>query len=264
MTDEPILQPGEPQPDPAVGDDATPEPDATEVEAETESATEGDEVLAEEEPPADETQSDDTNEDALTEADETEAPEGDAEAAPSDDVDDKTQLTPEFCRRVEAILFTSEQPISARRIAAVLKVRDALVRAAIRELAAQYDLEKHAFTIVEIAGGHQVLTRPEFGDLIAKLYEHTKQSKLSQAALETLAIIAYKQPVMRVEVEDIRGVGVQPVLKSLLDMGLVRVVGRAEALGRPLLYGTTRKFLITFGLKSPKDLPSIEDLKTPE
>lgn len=175
--------------------------------------------------------------------------------------EEPTNLTPEFCRRVEAILFTSEQPLSAHRIAGVLKARDALVKAAIRELAAQYDLEKHAFAVVEIAGGYQVLTRPEFGDLIAKLYEQARQSRLSQAALETLAIIAYKQPAMRVEIEDIRGVGVQPVLKNLLDMGLVRVVGRADALGRPLLYGTSRKFLITFGLKSPRDLPSIEDLK---
>lgn len=212
--------------------------------------------------PAEDQQSDD-EEHAEAVEDATEATEEEAQAeGPAEE--DQTRLTPEFSRRVEAILFASEQPISAHRIAAVLKVRDGLVKAAIRELGAQYDLEKHAFGVVEIAGGHQVLSRPEYGDLIAKLYEQARQTKLSQAALETLAIIAYKQPVMRVEVEDIRGVGVQPLLRSLLDMGLVRVVGRADALGRPLLYGTTQKFLITFGLKSPKDLPSIEDLKATE
>jgi segregation and condensation protein B len=233
--------------------------------------TDPEEVRAEDEP--EETDSVQPEEDAIEESvgeaaeeavsEETGDPE---ESAIPDEVDDDSEarLTPEFCRRVEAILFASEQPISARRIAAVIKGREGLVRAAIHELRAQYDLEKHAFGVIEIANGFQILSRPDYGDIIAKLYEQSRQGKLSQAALETLAIIAYKQPVMRVDVEDIRGVGVQPVLKNLLDMGLVRVVGRAEALGRPLLYGTTQKFLITFGLKSPKDLPSIEDLKAAE
>lgn len=184
------------------------------------------------------------------------------EPEPASNSDDKkARVTPLLRRQVEAILFASEQPVSPRRIASALKERDALIKAAVRDLTAEYDLQNRAFGVVEIAGGFQILTRPEYGELIGKLYEQGRQTRLSQAALETLAIVAYKQPVMRVEVEDIRGVGVQPMLKHLLDMGLLRVVGRSDALGRPLLYGTTRKFLITFGLKSPKDLPSVEDLK---
>ena len=175
-----------------------------------------------------------------------------------------THVTPELRRQVEAILFASEQPVSARRIAGILHVREALVKATIRDLAAEYDQQKRAFGVEEIAGGYQLLTRPEYGKFVSRLYDQSRQTKLSQAALETLAVIAYKQPVMRVEIEDIRGVGVQEVLRHLLDLGLVRVVGRAEALGRPLLYGTTHKFLVTFGLKSPKDLPSIEDIKRQE
>ena len=172
-----------------------------------------------------------------------------------------THVTPLLRRQVEALLFVAEQPVTPHRIAGVLKVPEALVRAAIRDLAADYDRQNRAFGVTEIAGGYQVLSRPEYGDLVSRLYEQGRQTRLSPAALETLAIVAYKQPAMRVEIEDIRGVGVQPMLRNLLDMGLLRVVGRAEALGRPLLYGTTKKFLITFGLKSPKDLPSVEDLK---
>ena len=186
-------------------------------------------------------------------------PEPQSESEPDDK---KAQVTPLLRRQVEAILFASEQPVSPRRIALALKEREALIKAAVRDLAAEYDLQNRAFGVIEIAGGFQILTRPEYGELIGKLYEQSRQTRLSQAALETLAIVAYKQPVMRVEVEDIRGVGVQTMLKHLLDMGLLRVAGRSDALGRPLLYGTTRKFLITFGLKSPKDLPSVEDLKT--
>jgi len=170
-------------------------------------------------------------------------------------------VTPLLRRQVEALLFVAEQPVTPHRIAKVLKVAEGLVRAAIRDLAADYDQQNRAFGVTEIAGGYQVLSRPEYGNLVSKLYEQGRQTRLSPAALETLAIVAYKQPVMRVAVEDIRGVGVQPMLRNLLDMGLLRVVGRAEALGRPLLYGTTKKFLVTFGLKSPKDLPSVEDLK---
>ncbi len=192
-----------------------------------------------------------------------EEPATEPEPKPEPDSDGKrTNVTPLLRRQVEAILFASEQPVSPRRIASALKEREALIKAAVRDLAAEYDLQNRAFGVIEIAGGFQILTRPEYGQLIGKLYEQSRQTRLSQAALETLAIVAYKQPVMRVEVEDIRGVGVQPMLKHLLDMGLLRVVGRSDALGRPLLYGTTRKFLITFGLKSPKDLPSVEDLKT--
>ena len=167
----------------------------------------------------------------------------------------------ELRRCVEAILFATNQPVSSRRIAEVLGVKDSKVRVLIHDLRAQYDAEGRAFAIEEIAGGYQTLTRVDYADIVRGLFSVNRQHRLSQAALETLAIVAYKQPVMRVEIEDIRGVQVQPILKTLMDQGLIRVVGRADTLGRPMLYGTTQKFLLHFGLKSPKDLPPIEELK---
>ena len=163
--------------------------------------------------------------------------------------------------RVEAILFATDQPVSPRRIAEVVKATEGKVRSLIAELREHYDEMGRAFTVEEIAGGYQILTRPEYGETIKQLFKVSRQHRLSQAALETLAIIAYKQPIIRAEIEDIRGVHAQPVLKGLQEQGLVRIVGRADKLGRPLLYGTTRKFLLTFALKSAKDLPPIEQLQ---
>jgi len=163
--------------------------------------------------------------------------------------------------RLEAILFATDQPVSARRIAEALKSAEGKVRALITELREQYDDAGHAFTVEEIAGGYQILTRAEYAGVIKRLYKVHRQHRLSQAALETLAIVAYKQPIIRAEIEDIRGVQVQEVLRNLQEQGLVRIVGRAQTLGRPMLYGTTRKFLQVFGLKSAKDLPPVEELK---
>lgn len=163
--------------------------------------------------------------------------------------------------RIEAILFATDQPISSRRIAEVLRSTDGKVRLLIAQLREHYDEDGRAFTVSEIAGGYQVLTRPDYGNVVKELTKTTRKHRLSQAALETLAIVTYKQPVIRADVEDIRGVQVGEVLRNLVDQGLVRIVGRAETLGRPMLYGTTRKFLLHFGLKSAKDLPSIEELK---
>ena len=178
---------------------------------------------------------------------------GDAAEEPGDD--------DELRRCVEAVLFATIQPVSARRIADVLGVKEGKVRVLIHDLRAQYDAEGRAFAIDEIAGGYQTLTRIDYAEIIRKLFKVSRQHRLSPAALETLAIVAYKQPIMRAEIEDIRGVQVQPILKTLMDQGLVRMVGRADTLGRPMLYGTTQKFLLHFGLKSPKDLPPIEKPK---
>jgi segregation and condensation protein B len=163
--------------------------------------------------------------------------------------------------RIEAILFATDQPVSARRIAEALGAAEGRVRPLVDELRAKYDADGHAFTVEEIAGGYQILTRSEYGDVVKQLFKVDREHKLSQAALETIAIIAYKQPIIRAEIEDIRGVQVQDLLRSLMEQGLVRIVGRAESLGHPLLYGTTHKFLLQFGLKSAKDLPPVEDLK---
>ena len=168
---------------------------------------------------------------------------------------------PDFASRVEAILFATDQPLSARRVADALDSSEGRIKEIIRELREHYDADGRAFTVEEIAGGFQVLTRADFGGVVKTLFEVEREHKLSQAALETLAIVAYKQPIIRAEIEDIRGVQVQPILKTLQEQGLVRIVGRAEQLGRPMLYGTTQKFLVTFGLKSAKDLPPVEELR---
>lgn len=131
---------------------------------------------------------------------------------------------------------------------------------AVEKLNASYEETGRAFRIEALASGYQVLTLPAFGPLLAKLKGERQQSRLSQAALETLAIIAYRQPILRADLESIRGVACGEVLKSLMDRRLVRIVGRAEEVGRPMLYGTTREFLRVFGLASPTDLPQAKEL----
>ena len=168
---------------------------------------------------------------------------------------------PDFARRIEAILFATDQPLSPRRIADALESSEGRVKEIIRELREHYDADNRAFTVEEIAGGFQIMTRADFGGVVKALFEVEREHRLSQAALETLAIVAYKQPIISAVIEDIRGVQVQPILKTLQEQGLIRIVGRAEQLGRPMLYGTTQKFLMTFGLKSAKDLPPVEELR---
>jgi segregation and condensation protein B len=130
--------------------------------------------------------------------------------------------------------------------------------ARLREL---YDSGGSAFQAEELAGGYQLLTRPEYHPWLSRLRRQASEAQLSPAARETLTIVAYRQPVTRADVEVIRGVGVGEVLKQLMEKGLVRLAGRDESLGRPVLYETTRKFLQLFGLKSLKDLPHREGLR---
>jgi segregation and condensation protein B len=134
-----------------------------------------------------------------------------------------------------------------------------LMRSLVEELTEEYREQNRAFTIEEIAGGFQLMTRPEFHPWVSKLRETQQQDSLSQAALETLAIVAYRQPITRADIEDIRGVQSGYILRSLIEKSLVRVTGRSEELGRPLLYGTTREFLDAFDLNSLRDLPEIDD-----
>ena len=166
---------------------------------------------------------------------------------------------------LEAILVASDQPVSADRLAdaAGEGVTVGLVKKAVEELLADYDAQGRAFTIEEVAGGYQLFTRPEYNKYLKPLLRAHQQARLTQAALETLAIIAYKQPVPRVEVEDIRGVACGDMIRALMEKGLVRIAGRSEQLGRPLLYGTTKKFLQAFGLGSVKDLPDSKQLVEP-
>ena len=166
---------------------------------------------------------------------------------------------------VEAILFASDQPVSADRLAdaAGEDITVGMVKKGVEDLMADYDAQGRAFTIEEVAGGYQLFTRPEYNKYLKPLVRARQQARLTQAALETLAIIAYKQPVARAEVEDIRGVACGDMIRALMEKGLVRIAGRSEQLGRALLYGTTKKFLQAFGLSSVKDLPSDKQLVQP-
>ena len=164
--------------------------------------------------------------------------------------------------RVEALLISAERPLGEARISALLalpgKGTAKQVAAAIEELNGDYEKTGRSFRIERLAGGWRILTLPEFGELLSRLHVDRQQSRLSQAALETLAIIGYRQPVMRAEIEAIRGVACGEVLRGVLERRLVKVVGRAEEIGRPMLYGTTKEFLKVFGLSGTDDLPAID------
>lgn len=165
-------------------------------------------------------------------------------------------------RTFEALLFVSDGPLSP---AAVRKIIAGATPARVRRwadtLGHEYDERGRAFQLREIAGGWQLLSRPEHADAVARYLKVRSEGKLSTAALETLAIVAYRQPVNRADLESIRGVGSGPLLRGLMEKGLVRVSGKEETLGRPVLYGTTEKFLELLGLPSLKDLPKPEELK---
>ena len=163
----------------------------------------------------------------------------------------------------EAVLFASDEPLTAARLADIIGTGVKQIRQHIKDLNDKYQANNSAFRIEQIAGGFQMLTLSAYNHWLKKLLRVRGDSKLSPAALETLAIIAYKQPVIRADIEAIRGVAAGEMIRSLMYKGLVKIVGRAEVLGRPMLYGTTRKFLEIFGLNSLKDLPKIEELKKP-
>ncbi len=170
----------------------------------------------------------------------------------------------EVKRIVEALLFAVQEPISVRKISEIVEGTEAKeIREVIQQLREEYDTNDMVFQIEEIANGFQLLSRPEYHEWISKIRKKSGESKLSQQALETLSIIAYKQPIIRADIEAIRGVQSGQMIRTLIEKGLVKITGRDEVLGRPLLYGTTTKFLDHFGLKSIKDLPKVEDLEMP-
>ncbi|MHC4480070.1 MAG: SMC-Scp complex subunit ScpB [Planctomycetota bacterium] len=167
-------------------------------------------------------------------------------------------------RIIEALLFSSERPISSGRLAEISGAADGRrARAIALELQREYEEEGRAFAVEEIAGGFQLLTRTQFAPWVSRLHERQQQETLSKAALETVAIVAYRQPTTRAEVEDIRGVQCGHILRSLVEKRLLKVTGRSEELGRPLLYGTTRHFLAAFGLRSLDDLPKRREFGAP-
>ena len=163
---------------------------------------------------------------------------------------------------LEAVLFTADDPLPLSKLKDIVPdVKPDDVRQALAQLKADYDATGRSFTLEEIAGGYQLLTRPQFADIIAKLRKSKADRKLSTAALETLAIIAYKQPIRRVDVEAIRGAQSGELIRALMERNLVKIAGRDEVPGAPLLYGTTKDFLDTFGLKAIEDLPRPEEVR---
>lgn len=162
---------------------------------------------------------------------------------------------------VEATLFASQTPLTPAEISrADGSLTAAIVEAAIQELRADYEEGERAFQVYELGDGYQILTRPEFAPFLERFDSVPRPPYLSGAALETLAIVAYRQPIGRIEIEEVRGVSASSVLRTLSDWELIEVVGRGEGLGRPLLYGTTRRFLEHFGMSSLDELPPPDEL----
>jgi segregation and condensation protein B len=176
------------------------------------------------------------------------------ESEPSVEIDIDT-----LCPKLEAALLTADRAITSGKLAEAMGLDVTKpVHEAIEKLNGQYAESGRAFRIEQVAGGWRVMTLPEYADVLSSMHKSRQQSKLSAAALETLAIVAYKQPVLRADVEGIRGVACGETLKSLMERHLIKITGRAEEIGRPMLYGTTKQFLEVFGLSSLKDLPKVE------
>jgi segregation and condensation protein B len=166
--------------------------------------------------------------------------------------------------RLEAALALADEPLTARRLAEAAALADAAeARKLVEKLRTLYDADGTAFQVGELAGGYQLLTRPAFHPWLLRLRRSGHDLRLTPAALETLAVIAYKQPITRAEVDAVRGVQCGEIVRLLMEKGLVRHAGRHDSLGRPQLYGTTKKFLQAFGLNALKDLPEVESLKRP-
>ncbi len=162
---------------------------------------------------------------------------------------------------IEALLFASERPLLTEQIKNVLSTDTATARKAVEELKSEYEQNNRGLRIAEIAGGYQMITAVECAPFLKKLFKARHSDRLSKPALETLAIIAYKQPLTKGEIQSLRNVNIDGVMKSLVDKNLVRITGRKKAPGRPFVYGTTRLFLEHFGLKSLEELPKIENFE---
>ncbi len=181
----------------------------------------------------------------------------------------ETELTGEGVRNaaiamVEAVLLCAAEPLAPRKLAKTAGLVDAAeARRVVQQLRELYDADDTAFQIEEVAGGFQLLSRSQYYRWLVRHRNPTHDMRLSPAARETLAIVAYKQPIMRAELEEIRGVQSGELLRQLMEKGLVRIAGRHDSLGRPVLYGTTKKFLQVYGLKNIKDLPELGDSSQP-
>jgi len=160
---------------------------------------------------------------------------------------------------VESLLFVNENPLSVAEIAKLLDVERGLIKEVIEELKNSYVERQAGIEIITVAGGYQMCSAKYNAEWVKKFYKDKFKQRLSNAALETLAIIAYRQPVTKLEIESIRGVNSDGVVRSLLEIGLIKISGRKEVIGRPFLYSTTKKFLEHFGLNSLRDLPDLNE-----
>jgi segregation and condensation protein B len=172
----------------------------------------------------------------------------------------RPEATAELKAIVEALIFASPEPITAKMLFKVLADEPKEdVSAALQALRVDYE-SRPGLQFVDVAGGYQIVTRPELHDWVRRLFHERSTQKLTAQSLETLAVIAYKQPITAIEITEIRGVNTSGVLSTLLDRHLIKIVGRKNVVGRPFLYSTTKEFLIRFGLKDLGDLPRIEDM----
>lgn len=166
-------------------------------------------------------------------------------------------------RVIEAVIFAADGPVSLNQLAQLIETldNDAILQA-IRGLQQDYVVSERSFQLMEIANGFQLRTRDEYAPWIKKFYTTEISSRLSISALEALAVVAYKQPATRAEVEEVRGVNSDSVIRTLMEKNLIRVLGRKQAPGKPMLYGTTTDFLMHFGLRDLSELPSVEEIES--
>jgi len=162
---------------------------------------------------------------------------------------------------VEALIFAADEPVSLEALAEILEIPQDEVEATIEELITFYDAAGRGLRLTRVAGGFRFSTRPDYHPWVKLLFKNQRTVRLSRAALQSLAIIAYRQPVTAPEIEEIRGVDPSGLLRNLLEKRLVKILGRKDVVGRPILYGTTREFLTLFGLDSLDDLPSLEEFE---
>ena len=209
--------------------------------------------------PEDETDSAKDEDPALEETEEAEPQRGEDESVPELDVPARSAV--EVMAIAEAIIFVSDEPITSKSLGEIIGEDKETIQAAVEELQKEYEERGGGLQIREIAGGWQIATRTEYHEEIRKFLKTRPSAKLSLAALETLAVIAYKQPVTVPEILEIRGVQSASAIKTLLEKRLIVTKGHKETVGRPMMYGTSKDFLIQFGLKDLSDLPSIEDFE---
>ncbi|MFH2050901.1 MAG: SMC-Scp complex subunit ScpB [bacterium] len=165
-------------------------------------------------------------------------------------------------RELEALLFAADGPLTVARLKKLLPGSEAGdIRTAVKDLEAEYEAAGNAFTVVEFGGGWQIATRPEYAPIVENMLKARRFTRLSKAGLEVLAIIAYRQPITRLEIDEIRGVNSSGAISTLTERNLITVVGRSQTVGNPLLYGTTREFLNHLGLKGIGQLPDLPDIE---